>query len=41
MPKIAVYRFQIESLRVELAAHPFQGFFVPSMVGVSDRFHEV
>jgi hypothetical protein len=40
-PKFAVHRFQIESFRVELAAHPFQHLFVPSRVGVRDRFHEV
>src|SRR5262245_11778611 len=40
-PKFVVHRFQIDSFRVELAANPFQGFFVPLMVGVRDRFHEV
>ena len=40
-PKFAVHCFQIEPLRIELATHPFQHFFVPSMVGVADRLHEL
>src|SRR5712692_6565015 len=40
-PKFVVHCFQIKSLWVELATDPFQHFFVPSMVGVAYRFHEV
>jgi hypothetical protein len=40
-PPSPVHCFQIEFLRIELATYPLQGFFVPWMVGVAHRFHEV
>jgi len=40
-PKFVVHCFQIKSLWIELVTHPFQCFFVPSMVGIVYRFHEV
>src|SRR3954464_3237639 len=39
-PKFAVHRVPIKPLGIELATHPFQLLFMPSMVGVADRFHE-
>jgi hypothetical protein len=40
-PQFGVHGFLIEPLRVELATYPFQQFFVPGMVSVAYRPHEV
>src|SRR5262249_38270172 len=40
-PQFVVHCFLIESLWVEFTTYPLQQFFVPAVVRVAYRFHEV